>query len=45
MAHQNIGVDVLNRIKEDTAEIASVEAFPSRIEGRQMIMVLAPKKK
>ena len=27
MAHQNIGVDVLNRIKEDTAEIASVEAF------------------
>ncbi|NGN96770.1 translation initiation factor IF-3 [Grimontia kaedaensis] len=45
MAHQDIGVDVLNRLKEDTAEIASVESFPSRIEGRQMIMVLAPKKK
>lgn len=45
MAHQDIGVDVLNRLKEDTAEIAVVEAFPSRIEGRQMIMVLAPKKK
>ncbi|WP_237467872.1 translation initiation factor IF-3 [Vibrio stylophorae] len=45
MAHQNIGVDVLNRLKEDTAEIALVESFPTRIEGRQMIMVLAPKKK
>jgi translation initiation factor IF-3 len=45
MAHQDIGVDVLNRLKEDTAEIASVESFPNRIEGRQMIMVLAPKKK
>ncbi|MFD2176685.1 translation initiation factor IF-3 [Veronia pacifica] len=45
MAHQGIGVDVLNRLKEDTAEIALVESFPTRIEGRQMIMVLAPKKK
>nr|WP_086937853.1 translation initiation factor IF-3 [Thaumasiovibrio occultus] len=45
MAHQEIGVDVLNRLKEDTAELAVVESFPSRIEGRQMIMVLAPKKK
>lgn len=45
MAHQDIGVDVLNRLKEDTAEIALVESFPSKIEGRQMIMVLAPKKK
>lgn len=45
MAHQDIGVDVLNRLKEDTAELAVVESFPSRIEGRQMIMVLAPKKK
>ncbi|XKY37824.1 translation initiation factor IF-3 [Enterovibrio sp. 27052020O] len=45
MAHQEIGVDVLNRLKEDTAEICLVESFPTRIEGRQMIMVLAPKKK
>jgi len=45
MAHQNIGVDVLNRLKADTEEFALVESFPSRIEGRQMIMVLAPKKK
>ncbi|WP_072039077.1 translation initiation factor IF-3 [Vibrio sinaloensis] len=45
MAHQDIGVDVLNRLKEDTVEIAVVESFPKKIEGRQMIMVLAPKKK
>ena len=45
MAHQDIGVDVLHRLKEDTADYAAVESFPSKIEGRQMIMVLAPKKK
>lgn len=45
MAHQEIGVDVLNRLKEDTADIAVVESFPTRIEARQMIMMLAPKKK
>ncbi len=45
MAHQEIGVDVLNRLKADTEEFAVVESFPTRIEGRQMIMVLAPKKK
>ncbi|HBV75021.1 MULTISPECIES: translation initiation factor IF-3 [Vibrio] len=45
MAHPDIGVDVLNRLKADTDELAVVESFPTRIEGRQMIMVLAPKKK
>ena len=45
MAHQEIGVDVLNRLKADTEEFAVVESFPKKIEGRQMIMVLAPKKK
>jgi translation initiation factor IF-3 len=45
MAHQQIGLDMLNRLKEDLALLAVVESFPSRIEGRQMIMVLAPKKK
>lgn len=45
MAHQQIGMEVLNRIKADLEELAIVESFPSRIEGRQMIMVLAPKKK
>ncbi|XWR69496.1 Translation initiation factor IF-3 [Providencia manganoxydans] len=45
MAHQQIGMEVLNRIKADLDELAVVESFPSKIEGRQMIMVLAPKKK
>lgn len=44
MAHQEIGVDVLNRLKEDTVDIAVVESFPTKIEGRQMIMVLALKR-
>lgn len=45
MAHQEIGVDVLERLKVDIVEHAIVESFPTKIEGRQMIMVLAPKKK
>ena len=45
MAHQQIGMEVLNRVKEDLVELAVVESFPTKIEGRQMIMVLAPKKK
>jgi translation initiation factor IF-3 len=45
MAHQQIGIEMLNRIKEDLADLAVVESYPSKIEGRQMIMVLAPKKK
>ncbi|CDH34437.1 protein chain initiation factor IF-3 (fragment) [Xenorhabdus bovienii str. Intermedium] len=45
MAHQQIGIEMLNRIREDLSELAVVESFPSRIEGRQMVMVLAPKKK
>lgn len=48
MAHQQIGMEVLNRVRKDLCEdsdLAVVESFPSKIEGRQMIMVLAPKKK
>ncbi len=45
MAHQQIGMEVLNRVKDDLNELAVVESFPTKIEGRQMIMVLAPKKK
>lgn len=44
MAHQEFGTDLLNKVKEDLADIAQVESFP-KLEGRQMIMVLAPKKK
>ena len=42
MAHQELGMNLLRRVQEDVAEIAKVEAFP-RLEGRQMLMVLAPK--
>ena len=42
MAHQDIGYRLLQRVKTETAPIAKVEAEPS-MEGRQMIMVLAPK--
>jgi translation initiation factor IF-3 len=42
MAHQNLGMDLLRRVQNDVEETAKVEAFP-RLEGRQMLMVLAPK--
>ena len=42
MAHGELGMAVLRRIQEETAEVAKVEAHP-RMEGRQMLMVLAPK--
>jgi len=44
MAHQEIGLNLLNRIRDDLDELASVESFP-KMEGRQAVMVLAPKKK
>ena len=42
MAHQEIGIELLERIKNDLEEVSSCESFPRRAEGRQMIMVLAP---
>ncbi len=42
MAHQDLGVKVLDRIRGEMAETTKVEQFP-RLENRQMIMVLAPK--
>jgi translation initiation factor IF-3 len=44
MAHQEIGMRQLERIKADLEEIAMVEQMP-KMEGRQMIMVIAPKKR
>lgn len=44
MAHQEFGIRLLERIKADLDEHAAVEQFP-KLEGRQMIMVVAPKKK
>jgi translation initiation factor IF-3 len=42
MAHQELGMEVLNRVVADVEEDAKIEARP-KMEGRQMIMVVAPK--
>ena len=44
MAHQEIGMHLLKRVEADLEELGNVEQFP-KMEGRQMIMVIAPKKK
>ncbi len=44
MAHQELGANLLARVREDLDDIAMVEQMP-QLEGRQMIMVMAPKKK
>lgn len=44
MAHQDLGLNVLERVKSDLEELAVVESFP-KVEGRQAVMMLAPKKK
>jgi len=44
MAHQEFGIRLLERVKSDLDTYATVEQFP-RMEGRQMVMVLSPKKK
>ncbi len=42
MAHQELGYQLLNRVKDDTGSFAKVESEP-RFEGRQMVMLLAPR--
>ncbi len=44
MAHKELGTQMLDRVKEDLTELGVVEQYP-KFEGRQMVMVLAPKKK
>ena len=44
MAHQEIGMELLKRVEADLSEHGTVEQFP-KMEGRQMTMVLGPKKK
>ncbi len=41
MAHQDLGMKLLHKVRDETAEIAKVESHP-KLEGRQMVMVLAP---
>lgn len=42
MAHQELGMKLLERVKEDTTDIARIETEP-KLEGRQMMMILAPR--
>jgi len=44
MAHQELGMQLLKRVEADLKEVGIVEQWP-KLEGRQMIMVLGPKKK
>lgn len=44
MAHQEIGVQLLQRVRKDLEEIGSIEQHP-QMEGRQMVMVIAPRKR
>ena len=44
MAHQEIGMELLKRVEADLAELGAVEQFP-KMEGRQLTMVIAPKRK
>lgn len=43
MAHQELGMKLLKRVEEDLKEVGIVEQFP-RLEGRQMVMVISPKR-
>ncbi len=43
MAHRDLGAKLLKRVQDDLSEIGVVEQFP-KMEGRQMVMVIAPKK-
>ncbi len=42
LSHGQLGMNLLKRVQEDSAEVAKVESYP-RMEGRQMLMVLSPK--
>ncbi len=44
MAHQELGMRVLERVRDDLGDLVLVEAMP-KLEGRQMVMVLAPRRK
>ena len=43
MVHQNLGMKVLDRVRDDLGDLAKIEQFP-KLEGRQMTMVMAPTK-
>lgn len=44
IAHQKLGMKILHRIHKELQNLTTVESFPDKIEGRQITMILAPKK-
>lgn len=42
MAHQNLGMELLNRVRDDVGETGKIESMP-KLEGRQMVMMIAPR--
>ncbi|WP_419538844.1 translation initiation factor IF-3 [Paracoccus shandongensis] len=42
MAHQDLGLELLNRVRNDVGEAGKIESMP-KLEGRQMVMMIAPK--
>ena len=44
MAHQELGVQLLKRVEADLSVVGTVEQWP-KMEGRQMVMIIGPKKK
>ena len=44
LLHQELGADILERIKKDLEELGQIEQFP-RLEGKQMVMIIGPKRK
>lgn len=43
MAHQQIGIEIIHRIRDELSNLSVVDSLPNKIEGRQMIMLLTPK--
>jgi len=43
MAHQELGMNLLKRVEQDVEDLGSVEQFP-KMEGRQLVMLIAPKR-
>nr|WP_275810637.1 translation initiation factor IF-3 [Defluviimonas nitratireducens] len=41
MAHQQLGLELLNRVKDDVGDLGKIESMP-KLEGRQMVMMIAP---
>lgn len=44
ISHHELGLDLLTKIRNDLTDFGKIEQFPDRVEGKQMVMVVTPKK-